>query len=97
MYISDDFAFGLFVFVIVIGLILGLPYACYRYEVWRSPCTEVMINGKIEYRGKSAFYKTESRGTATIYQEYEPVFWFPRMTKEIISDRVSVNPTRCDK
>lgn len=81
----------------LVGLCWVGAYGEWKYNVWKSPCTEVVIDGEVQYRGNSHFYKTQSRGTATIYQEYETAFWFPKMTKEIISEKVSVKTISCIK
>lgn len=82
-------------FIILACFGAGFGYLNWKYEVWRSPCTRVYNAGEVIYEGKSAFYKTESRGTSTIFQENEKHFLFPRMIKEIISDSITAETITC--
>lgn len=81
--------------VIFIGISIGIAFIGWKIDLVRSACTEVVIDGKVQYRGKSVFYKTKSRGTATLYQEYEPVFFIPKMKAEIITDNIKVKTIGC--
>lgn len=74
----------------------GLSYVSWRISIWRNPCTEVVINNEVVYRGNAKFYQTKSRGTATIYQEHQQRWLLPRMTKEIITNDIKVNPISCE-
>lgn len=87
--------FSIIAVFIVVGIITGFSYLGYRYNVWKSSCSQVVINGKLEYDGKTNFYQTESRGTATIYKEYEQRFFLPKQTKEIMSADVKIKNTEC--
>ena len=76
--------------ILLLVCFLSTPYWIYKFEVWRSPCSEVYNEGKLIYKGNSYFYKTESRGTSTIYKEYDKRFFFPRMKKEIMSNTLTI-------
>ncbi len=84
-----DYVITISALLFLIGL-LGSPYWVYKYEIWKSPCSEVYNEGKLIYKGNSYFYKTESRGTSTIYKEYDKRFFFPRMKKEIMSNTLTI-------
>lgn len=79
----------------IAGCGIAWSYAEYRYNVWRSPCTIVHNGDTIIYSGKSIFYNTETRGNATMFQELEPRFWFPRMKQEIISNQITAETVMC--
>lgn len=74
----------------------AIAWAVWKFDVWRSPCTRVYNGEELIYEGKSAFYNTESRGTSTIYQEHQKRFLFPRMVKEIISDKITAETISCE-
>lgn len=83
-------------FIILACFCAGFGYLNWKYEVWRSPCTRVYNGDEVIYEGKSAFYKTESRGVSTIFQENEKHFLFPKMVKEIISDTITAETISCE-
>jgi len=81
---------------LVLGSFVGIPYAAYKFRVWRSPCTRVYDGQTLIYEGKSFFYDTKSRGTGTMYQEYEQKFILPRQVKEIVSNDIRIETVSCE-
>lgn len=87
-----------FATVVLIGLfIIGLSYAAYKIGVWRSPCTRVYNGDELIYTGNSYYYNTGSRGSSTIFKEYEPRFWFPKREKEIMSNDIRIETVSCQE
>lgn len=78
------------------GLFIALSYAGYEINLWRNPCTRVYNGDVVIYEGSAAFYTTETRGAATIFQEYQKRPLFPRMIQEIISDEIRVETIACE-
>ena len=84
------------IILMIIAIILMLssplwtPYLSYKYDVWKSPCSMVYNNGELIYEGNSYFYETESRGNSTIFKEYDKTFFFPKMKKEIMSNKLEI-------
>lgn len=79
------------VVIILFILFIMIPaYLKYKYNIYASPCSMVYNNGKIIYEGNSYFYKTESRGNSTIFKEYEKKFLFPKIKKEIMSNKLEI-------
>ncbi len=76
--------------------ILTLPWTSYYYEIWKSPCTEVYDGNELIYRGKSNFYTTESRGTGTIFKQYEEKIFLAKQLKEIQSDKITIKTISCE-
>lgn len=81
---------------ILVGFFGCIGYSGYRVDIWRSPCTRVYDGDTIIYEGKSKFYRTETRGASTMFQEYQKRFIFPRMIKEIISAEITAETISCE-
>lgn len=78
-------------FILFIIMFIIIPnYLKYKYDVYTSPCSEVYNENILIYKGNSYFYKTESRGNSTIFKEYEKKFLFPKMKKEIMSNKLEI-------
>lgn len=80
-----------------LGGIITLPWTTYYYDIWVSPCTEVYDGNELIYSGKSNFYTTESRGTGTIFKQYEEKIFFPKQLKEIQSNKISIKTISCEQ
>lgn len=77
-------------YIVIFLLVCSFPYFKYKFKVYQAPCSIVYNNGELIYEGNSYFYKTESRGNSTIFKEYEKTFFFPKMKKEIMSDKLEI-------
>lgn len=76
---------------------VGPLYIYYRYNVWVSPCTRVYDGDTLIYKGNSYYYNTQSRGTATMFQEHQQRFLFPRMIKEVVSNDIYIETVSCSE
>lgn len=83
--------------VVTLMVIASLPWINFEYNKWKSPCTEVYDGTELIYRGNSYFYSTESRGTGTIFKQYEERVILPRQLKEIQSDKISIKTISCEE
>jgi hypothetical protein len=77
-------------YIVIFLLVVSFSYFKYKFKVYQTPCSIVYNDGKIIYKGNSYFYKTESRGNSTIFKEYEKKILFPKMKKEIMSDKLEI-------
>lgn len=77
-------------YIVIFLLFCSFPYLKYKFKVYQASCSMVYNNGELIYEGNSFFYKTESRGNSTIFKEYEKTFFFPKMKKEIMSDKLEI-------
>ncbi len=75
----------------------GLVTLIYNIGVWRSPCVNVYNNNELIYTGTSWHIYTETRGAATYYSQTEQTKWFPRIEKEIVSDKIRIETIKCVK
>ena len=84
---------GTIVLLFVIG---GLPWWTRAYNLYVSPCTEVYNDNELIFRGNSYYYTTESRGTGTMFKQYDERVIFQRQIKEVISDKIQITTISCD-
>lgn len=87
----------MFAWCLIVGSIAAIPVANFYISVWRSPCTEVYDGNKLIYSGNSYFYQTESRGTGTIFKEYEAKLILPRQLQEIQSNAITIKTIKCEE
>lgn len=78
------------------GTFIAIPALDYYISVWKSPCTEVYDGEQLIYRGNSYFYQTESRGTGTIFKEYQKRMIMPRQIQEIQSNAITIKTIKCE-
>ena len=78
--------------IIVVFLILtaSITLGCHYYNVRISPYTKVYDDDELIYEGNSYFYRTCSRGNATMIKVYEQTPWFPKQIKEVMSDNIRI-------
>ena len=78
--------------IIVVFLILtaSITLGCHYYNVRTSPYTKVYDGDELIYEGNSYFYRTCSRGNATMIKVYEQTPWFPKQIKEVMSDNIRI-------
>ena len=77
--------------IIVFFLLTGsITLGYHFYNVRTSPYTQVYDGDKLIYEGNSYFYRTCSRGNATMIKVYEQTPWFPKQTKEVMSDNIRI-------
>ena len=95
-YWAETILFGC-VMLVFFGGIMTLPWTTYYYDIWVSPCTEVYDGNELIYRGKSNFYTTESRGTGTIFKQFEEKIFFAKQLKEIQSNKISIKTIQCEQ
>lgn len=75
------------VFLILTGSItLGYHY----YNVRTAPYTKVYDGDELIYEGNSYFYRTCSRGNATMIKVYEETPFFPKQLKEVMSNNIRI-------
>lgn len=91
-----NFFEGLCFFITGMAIFIGACYGIRQINISLSPCTEVYEDGKLIYKGSSVFYSTESRGTATIFYQYDERIFFQRKTKEIMSNKITIETTKCE-
>ena len=75
------------VFVILTG---SITFGYYLYNVRTAPYTQVYDGDELIYEGNSYFYHTSSRGNATMVKVYEQTPWFPKQTKEVMSNNIRI-------
>ena len=77
--------------VIVFFILTGsITLGYHFYNVRTSPYTQVYDGDKLIYEGNSYFYRTCSRGNATMIKVYEQTPWFPKQIKEVMSDNIRI-------
>lgn len=87
---------SILVIIILVGM-LGLPWWIRAYNLWASPCSRVYNGNELIYEGNSYFYDTESRGTGTMFKQYNESVLFSRQIKEIISNEIRIETVSCSK
>ena len=90
-----NFFEGLSFFIIGIAIFIGACYGVRQINISLSPCTEVYEDGELIYKGSTIFYSTESRGTATIFYQYDERIFFQRTVKEIMSNKITISTVSC--
>jgi len=91
-----NFIEGLCFFIIGMAIFIGACYGFRQINISLSPCTEVYEDGELIYKGSSVFYSTESRGTATIFYQYDERIFFQRKVKEIMSNKITIKTIKCE-
>lgn len=92
-----NFFEGLSFFVICMAIFIGGAHGIRKININLSPCVEVYNGGELIYKGSSVFYDTGSRGTATIFRQYDEKIFFQKKIKEIISNKITVNTVSCEE
>ena len=92
-----NFFEGLCFFIIGMVILFGIAFGCRQLNVYLSPCVEVYNDGELIYKGSSVFYDTDSRGTATIFRQYNEGIFLQKKIKEIVSNKITVNTVSCDE
>ena len=90
-----NFFEGLTFFIIGMSIFIGGAYGIRKIHINLSPCVEVYNDGELIYKGSSVFYDTDSRGTATIFYQYDERIFFQRKVKEIMSNKITINTVSC--
>ena len=77
--------------VIVFFILTGsITLGYYFYNVRTTPYTQVYDGDELIYEGNSYFYRTSSRGNATMVKVYEQTPWFPKQLKEVMSNNIRI-------
>lgn len=96
-----DFIKFLFSLMILIGgtalALYVLGPVCYEHGVSRTPCVRVYANKELVYEGRTYHYETATRGSATIFKEYEQTPFFPKKIQEIIVSDLRVETVACQE
>lgn len=90
-----NFFEGLSFFIIDTAMFIGGVYGVRQININLSPCVEVYNGKELVYKGSSVFYQTESRGTATIFRQYDEKIFLQKKIKEIMSNKITVNTVSC--
>ena len=90
-----NFFEGLCFFICGMVIFIGIAFGCRQLNIYLSPCVEVYNDSELIYKGSSVFYSTKSRGTATIFYQYDEGIFFQRKVKEIMSDKITINTVSC--
>ncbi len=83
--------------MIFLAITYGLISLIDNVGVWRSPCVNVYNNNELIYTGTSWYIRTETRGAATYYRQIQQKKWFPKIEKEIVSDKITIETIKCEK
>lgn len=83
--------------ILALVAVCGLPWWVRAYNLWASPCSRVYNGNELIYEGNSYFYDTESRGTGTMFKQYNESVLFSRQIKEIISNEIRIETVECSK
>ena len=92
-----NFIEGLCFFIIGMAIFIGCCYGIRQIDINLSPCVEVYNDSELIYKGSTVFYDTDSRGTATIFRQYNERIFLQKKIKEIVSNKITVNTVSCDE
>lgn len=91
-----NFFEGLCFFIGAMAIFIGIAFGCRQLNIYLSPCIEVYTDGELIYKGSSVFYDTDSRGTATIFRQYDEKIFLQKKIKEIVSNKITIKTIKCE-
>lgn len=92
-----NFIEGLCFFICGMIIFIGIAFGCRQLNIYLSPCVEVYNDGELIYKGSSVFYDTDSRGTATIFRQYNEKIFLQKKIKEIVSNKITISTVSCEE